>query len=399
MKSNFEIETDIKEKVQQKHHHQFVDSATLYPSAKSIDMDEVEYKRHDGDQLSGATYDEYDLESPYPRSISEVVYLAGSNKMTMMSGLPSCVLVVYLQRAKNIPHLDAWQIPNLYITFHYGDGGKGPFLSRSVITSNSDENDDPIWNEYAAIPLSSDLLLESDFCEQKLTLKFWDYSPIRPDDDVMIGKINIDLNDLYEEQIKEIRHLERKLQTPRNSVAAINFQYGMQKQLEDRDYIYVQKSLKMLIDDDLKQCVPNTKQNSLFEAMFKFCVLPNSAKIAAAHGGRITKNDQMTHEMQLQMDQMAAVAGGEAIAQEKPLRTSQIMKNMNLKLHKEQMSQIGDISEHMPTMSTFNPNLQLLQNYSGDDSYFLTQSENEEEIAFDDDHLDDAAYGDDDDGA
>eukprot|EP00484_Ammonia_sp_Unknown_P006976 CAMPEP_0197076594 /NCGR_PEP_ID=MMETSP1384-20130603/212195_1 /TAXON_ID=29189 /ORGANISM="Ammonia sp." /LENGTH=508 /DNA_ID=CAMNT_0042515453 /DNA_START=51 /DNA_END=1577 /DNA_ORIENTATION=- len=347
MKSNFEIEEDQKELLlqqQQTHaqqvsaaggamtaskHHKFVDSAQLYASSmnnitmmnptnhlnfKSSDLPNISAgsgmvmpldmlngggmnNNNNNDEDGGDEMDDYDYMPPSP--YAENPY----------STLPPSVLVVFLKTAKNIPHLDAWQIPNLYVTFHYGNS-KEQHLSRSVITSNSDDNDDPIWNEYAAIPLSTELLV-SDI-QQKLILKFWDYSPIRPDDDVMIGKCNIDLLQLYEEQIQQHRHLENKLKTPRNSFAVTNFYSGLKKQLEDRDSIYVDKSLKMIIDDDLKQCVPNSKQPSTFEAMFKFCVLPNTSKnyhVSAQKG-----------------------------------HSQEFMKQMHSKLHKHNMSQFSTIS-------------------------------------------------------
>ena len=363
MKSSFEIEEEQKLNQQFQFNrqgsfnnarHRFVDSQQLYNQGTVLGMTmgpmgpigvtpsgmseatslltPIDTIFHDNSMMS---MDEYDMPSPY----------ADANGP--YSRVPPSVLVVYLKTAKNIPHLDAWQIPNLYVTFHYGNG-KEQHLSRSVITSNSDDNDDPIWNEYAAIPLSTELLVSD--VEQRLTLKFWDYSPIRPDDDVMIGKIYVDLNDLYEEQIKQHRHLEHKLRTPRNSVAAINYHSGLKKQLEDRDYIYVDKSLKMIVDDDLKQCVPNSKQSSIFEAMFKFCVLPGTGK-----------HDQMNSSNDL-------IKGGRSMS------TSEIMKKMNQKFHHQtQMSQFSAISgisshisqdsqsglisslNHMPQMSNVNP--------------------------------------------
>merc|ERR1712176_35529 len=160
---------------------------------------------------------------------------------------------------------------------------------------------DPIWNEYAAISLSNELLTQS--IGQRLTCKFWDYSPLRPDDDVMIGKICIRLNDLYEEQIQQHRLLERKLGTPRGSASIADFQHNAIKQLEDRDYVFVQKTFKMMIDDDLRQFIPNKQNASTFEAMFKFCVLPiNVAEQQKVVGNKV---NMALHAQQ--MDQMSNI--------------------------------------------------------------------------------------------
>ena len=170
MKSNFEIEEEQKTLHRALSRHRFIDSQSLYhgnmsPTTNVSELSDVNgvtpIDVHYGRQMSlRMDMDDYDLASVYNEP--------------PFSSLPPCVLVVYLATAKNIPHLDAWQIPNLYVTFHYGNGKE----QQSVITSNSDDNDDPIWNEYAAIPLSTELLVSSDNYEQKLTLKFWDYSPI-----------------------------------------------------------------------------------------------------------------------------------------------------------------------------------------------------------------------------
>ena len=170
----------------------------------------------------------------------------------------------------------------------------------------------------------------------------------------MIGKLYIDLNELYEEQIRQHRQIEHKLRTQRTSVAAINYHSGLKKQLEDRDYIYVEKSLKMIIDDDLKQCVPNPKQPSTFEAMFKFCVLPNTSK----H----TRDNSMASTA-VKVPQM----------QMRPSELMKKMSNFNHQHHVSQMSQFSQFStisgissaisqdsqmnlNHMPGMSNFQPN-------------------------------------------
>eukprot|EP00483_Globobulimina_turgida_P008628 UN08646 len=157
--------------------------------------------------------------------------------------------------------------------------------------------------------------------------------------------------------------------------------------------------------------------------MFKFCVLPNNE----------TQNGNSSVYNNSESD-LRGLGSERQLNESRELRTSEIMKQMNMSLHEKQLSELNDLNgganqqghmmnnmsmvgniNHMPQMSNMeqqhgqqfvphhlqqstglakyvsslnqNQNNQniappLLQNYSHDDSYFLTQLENEEEIPF-----------------